>query len=95
MHSAKVMRRWTIILAYASIASVAIGAVAFSAGLPFIGFALVMTAPVLLFFGMLAGSYSFVRTRCDQCGKRFFSISFPVWPFENSCASCGAHISEA
>lgn len=95
MQSAKVMRRWTVVPAYVSVALIVIGVFAFAIERPYLGVGLMMTAPVLMIVGILSGLYSLIRTACHQCGKRFFSFSFPVWPFENCCANCGAHISEA
>ena len=70
-------------------------ATSFLGGYPRLGLALFFIAPVHMLLTMVLALYSLLSVRCCECGKRFFSNTHPVLPFESSCASCGATAANA
>jgi len=63
--------------------------ISFLNGFDLLGLALFLLAPLHMFLMMSLALFALLKTRCSECGGRYFSILFPVWPFENRCASCG------
>lgn len=89
MPCAKSMSRWVGGLAWALVLFLPAILVSFLSGYPAIGLALSLAAPVCMVLTMGLATYSLLSVRCAECGRRFFSVTYPVWPFQNSCANRG------
>lgn len=91
MSNAKLMSRWVGRLAWALMLFIPLAIVSFLSGYPEVGLAFVLLAPVFMLTTMGLALYSLLSARCSECGQRFFSVTYPVWPFESTCAGCGTH----
>lgn len=89
MPSAKLMSRWVSGLTWALVLFLPAILVSFLSGFPGFGLALSLAALVCIVLTIGLATYSLLSIRCSECEQRFFSITYPVWPFESSCANCG------
>jgi hypothetical protein len=90
MHEAKAMNRVIAVLAWIVAVCFPVGLLTAALGSVEAGLALVAVSFALLVVVIVLALLAFVSVRCRECGGRFFSALYPVWPFESACARCGA-----
>ena len=86
----KLMSRWSAGLSCGALVLVIASVFSFLGGHPSMGLAFIFLAPIVIFSAMALALFSLLTARCPDCGGPFFSVVFPVWPFENTCNRCGA-----
>ena len=86
----KLMSRWSAGLSCGALAFFIAGIFSCLGGYPSMGLAFIFLAPIFMFSAMALALFSLLSARCPECGGRFFSVTFPVWPFENACNRCDA-----
>ena len=78
------MTAWTVAVCFpAGLLTAALGFVG-------AGLAIVAVSVALLVVVIVSALVALVSVRCRECGGRFFSALYPVWPFESACVQCGA-----
>lgn len=90
MHDAKVMSRLIAAIVWGAAICFPVGVLIASLGHVEFGLALVLVSGALMIFAIVLAVLALVRVRCSECGGRYFSAIYPIWPFENACARCGA-----
>ena len=58
-------------------------------GSPNLGLVLILLAFPTMIAAMALAVFALLKVKCPNCEQRFFSLTFPVWPFEWKCAVCG------
>lgn len=89
VHNAKVASRLIATIAWTMGVSFAAGVLLAGFGYIGTGLVLVLLSGALLPVVIILAIIALARVRCFECGERFFSVAYPVWPFQSACAQCG------
>jgi hypothetical protein len=76
-------------LALSAAAMAPFGALFTVLGSPNLGVILILLAFPTMIAAMALAAFAQLNVKCPNCEQRFFSFTFPVWPFEWRCAVCG------
>ena len=82
--------RTVLVLAISAAIAAPIGALLTALNFPRVGLAMILVAFLVMVIAIAVASFALFKVRCANCDKRFFSLTYPVWPFEWKCRACGA-----
>ena len=66
-----------------------VGALLTVLGSPYLGLCLILLAFPTMIAAIALALFALLKVKCRNCEQRFFSLTFPVWPFEWRCSVCG------
>ena len=58
-------------------------------GSPRLGIILILLAFPMVIASMALAVFAQLKVKCPNCEQRFFSFTYPIWPFEWRCTVCG------